>query len=282
MQVRHLRGVQRLGPAELDHLRGHPVGQHHQVAVDRLAVAELVAHLGEELGVVADVVGVGAPGSRWPSRSPRACWSPSCSAGRGSRASWRRSAAWSSRREVLGLAGQRVLAGRRCPEQRQHRGAAEPEGGEARALEQGPPRRSAAGPLGDAPTAATCRSTCHPDLLRRRAHLRTRRPVRQGIPSPYWRIAAKNVRRVGAQTTICSVRTARGVATDTCHRARWADERQARRRRARGNQVLDEVSKRSSSSCSRTDGAPTPRSARSWGSPRPRSGSGCSGSPTPA
>ena len=37
---------------------GHPVGEHHHVAPDRLAVAELVAHLGEELGVVVDVVGV--------------------------------------------------------------------------------------------------------------------------------------------------------------------------------------------------------------------------------
>ena len=59
-----LLGVQRLDPAEADHPGGHPVGQHDHVALDRLARAELVAHLGEELGVVVDVVGVvdGDPG----------------------------------------------------------------------------------------------------------------------------------------------------------------------------------------------------------------------------
>ena len=58
VEVGHLGGVQRLDPPEGDHPGGHPVGQHEHVALDGLAVAELVAHLGEELGVVVDVVGV--------------------------------------------------------------------------------------------------------------------------------------------------------------------------------------------------------------------------------
>ena len=58
VQVRDLGLVERLDPAEPDHPGRHPVGEHHHVALDRLAGAELVAHLGVELGVVVDVVGV--------------------------------------------------------------------------------------------------------------------------------------------------------------------------------------------------------------------------------
>ena len=50
--------VELLDPAEVDHLGRHPVGQHEHVALDRLAAAELVLHLGEEVVVVGDVVGV--------------------------------------------------------------------------------------------------------------------------------------------------------------------------------------------------------------------------------
>ena len=55
VEVGHVLRVQRLDPAEADHPRRHPVGQDDHVAVDRLAGAELVAHLGVELGVVVDV-----------------------------------------------------------------------------------------------------------------------------------------------------------------------------------------------------------------------------------
>ena len=51
--------VERLDPAEADHPRRHPVGHHDHVALDRLARRQLVLHLGVELGVVVDVVGVG-------------------------------------------------------------------------------------------------------------------------------------------------------------------------------------------------------------------------------
>ena len=65
VDVRHVRDLSSgwIQP-RLDHPGGHPVGQHHHVALDRLAGAELVADLGEELGVVVDVVGVldGDPG----------------------------------------------------------------------------------------------------------------------------------------------------------------------------------------------------------------------------
>ena len=95
VEVRHLVRGQRLDPAEADHAGGHPVGQHHHVAADRLAVAELVAHLREELGVVADVVGVVHLDAGGRLEVLRAC---SCRPSRRRRctpASWRRSASWS-------------------------------------------------------------------------------------------------------------------------------------------------------------------------------------------
>ena len=55
----HLAEIERLDPAEPDHPRRHPVGHHDHVALDRLAGRQLVLHLGVELGVVVDVVGVG-------------------------------------------------------------------------------------------------------------------------------------------------------------------------------------------------------------------------------
>ena len=55
VDVGHVRVVELLDPAEADHPRGHPVGEHDDVAADRLAVAELVPHLAEELVVVVDV-----------------------------------------------------------------------------------------------------------------------------------------------------------------------------------------------------------------------------------
>ena len=58
VHVGDLRVVELLDPAEVDHPGRHPVGEHEHVALDRLAGAELVLHLGEELGVVVDVVGV--------------------------------------------------------------------------------------------------------------------------------------------------------------------------------------------------------------------------------
>ena len=65
-----LAGVQRLDPAEADHPGRHPVGQHDHVALDRLAGAELVLHLGVELGVVVDVVGVVDRDARSAPRRP--------------------------------------------------------------------------------------------------------------------------------------------------------------------------------------------------------------------
>ena len=59
LDVRHVGLVERLEPPEPDDLGGHPVGEHEDVASDRLAGAELVAHLGEELVVAVDVRVVG-------------------------------------------------------------------------------------------------------------------------------------------------------------------------------------------------------------------------------
>ncbi len=59
LDVGHVRHVELLHPAEADHAGGHPVGHRDDVAADRLAGGELVAHLGEELGVVVDVGVVG-------------------------------------------------------------------------------------------------------------------------------------------------------------------------------------------------------------------------------
>ena len=59
VDVRHVGVVELLQPAEVDHPGGHPVGEHDDVAADRLAVAELVLDLGEELVVVVDVGVVG-------------------------------------------------------------------------------------------------------------------------------------------------------------------------------------------------------------------------------
>ena len=59
LDVRHVGLVELLDPAEPDHPGGHPVGEHDDVAADRLAAAELVLDLAEELVVVVDVVVVG-------------------------------------------------------------------------------------------------------------------------------------------------------------------------------------------------------------------------------
>ena len=127
VQVGDLGGVELLEPAEADHPRGHPVGEHHDVAPGRLAVGELVAHHPEELGVVVDVVDVVDldAGPRLevlervlvaPSRPRR---------GRG--ASWRRAASWleadsPSRSTSPGPA---LAAG--VPKSGSTRGAADPE-----------------------------------------------------------------------------------------------------------------------------------------------------------
>ena len=137
VEVGHVGGVQRLDPPERDHPGGHPVGQHEHVALDGLAVAELVAHLGEELGVVVDVVGV-------LHRDAGPVLEHVAGVGRPVRAriDVRRPVADDQQlvglRHVLGHARRRIL---RCPvgaEHRQHGDAGDSEDSEARPTDQVP------------------------------------------------------------------------------------------------------------------------------------------------
>ena len=127
VEVRHLRGIQRLDPAEADHPGGHPVGEHHHVAVDRLARAELVADLGEELRVVVDVVGVvdGDPGLVLEDLQRRGLLAGRVDVGRPVRDHQSRLA----RGEVGRHARCRVLLRAVDPEPRQHGGTADRERG---------------------------------------------------------------------------------------------------------------------------------------------------------
>src|SRR5215208_8157451 len=58
VRVRHGRLVELLDVAEADHARGHPVGDHVDVATAGVALVVLLADLAEELGVVVDLFDV--------------------------------------------------------------------------------------------------------------------------------------------------------------------------------------------------------------------------------